>query len=115
MEPDKLIDAFIKVVQEQDYVFNLESIHAIPSLLNKLTQLQRSEDFSIGKLAKLISQWYINYESVRDAILVTEREISKVKKANTAAHDNFVENRYPIIQEELKKLHDKKKKDSQNK
>ncbi len=105
MNPDELIAAFINVIQEQDYVFNSEDIKDIPLLQDKLAAL---DNISSESVAEEIRQWYLNHESVRDAVLVTEREISKVKKANPAAQENTIENRYRIIQDELSKLPDKK-------
>lgn len=105
MNPDELIAAFMNVIQEQDYVFDDKAIKDIPSLQQKLAAL---DHLSSESLSEVIRQWYINHESVRDAVLVTEREISKVKKANSAAQENTIENRYRIINDDLKKLADKK-------
>ncbi|MBV6624218.1 MAG: hypothetical protein KI793_14980 [Rivularia sp. (in: Bacteria)] len=110
MNPDELIAAFINVIQEQDYVFNSEYIKDIPLLQDKLAAL---DNLSSESVAEIIRQWYLNHESVRDAVLVTEREISKVKKANPAAQENTIENRYRIINDELKKIVDKKQQSNQ--
>lgn len=105
MKPDELIAAFINAIQEQEYVFNEKAIQDIPSLQQKLAAL---DNLSSESLSEVIRKWYLNHESVRDAVLVTEREIAKVKKANPATQENTIENRYRIIQDELKKLVDKK-------
>jgi hypothetical protein len=110
MNPDELIAAFIDVIQEQDYVFDEKAIKDIPSLQQKLSTLK---NISSESLAEEIRQWYINHESVRDAVLVTEREIKKVKKANPASQENTIENRYRIINDELKKIADKNQQSSQ--
>ena len=110
MNPDQLIAAFINVIQEQEYVFNEKTIQDIPSLQQKLAAL---DNLSSESLAEEIRKWYLNHESVRDAVLVTEREIAKVKKANPATQENTIENRYRIIQDELKKLPEKKQQSSQ--
>ncbi|MGB3760595.1 MAG: hypothetical protein WBA07_30180 [Rivularia sp. (in: cyanobacteria)] len=110
MNPDELIAAFMNVIQEQDYVFDDKAIKDIPSLQQKLAAL---DHLSSESLSEVIRQWYINHESVRDAVLVTEREISKVKKANPAAQENTIENRYRIINDDLKKLADKKQQSNQ--
>jgi predicted RND superfamily exporter protein len=110
MNPDELIAAFLNVIQEQDYVFNEKAIQDIPSLQEKLAAL---DNLSSESLAEVIRQWYLNHESVRDALLVTDREISKVKKANPAIQENTIENRYRIIKDELKKVADKKQQGNQ--
>ncbi|MGB6294910.1 MAG: hypothetical protein WBF90_01845 [Rivularia sp. (in: cyanobacteria)] len=110
MNPDELIAAFIDVIQKQDYVFDEKAIKDIPSLQEKLTAL---DNISFESVAEEIRQWYINHESVRDAVLVTEREIKKVKKANPASQENTIENRYRIINDELKKIADQKQQSSQ--
>jgi hypothetical protein len=105
MEPEKLIQAFTKVVQEQDYVFDDAAIQDIPSLQKNLAELKH---LTTESLAEAIRLWYINHESVRDAVLVTEREISKVQKSNPASQENTLENRYRVLQEEVQKLQEKK-------
>ena len=110
MEADKIIEAFTKVVQEQDYVFNEKAIQDIPSLQEKLAAL---DHLSSESLSEVIRQWYLNHESVRDAVLVTEREIAKVKKSNPASQENSLENRYRIIKDELKEIGDRKQQSSQ--
>ncbi|MBO3464181.1 hypothetical protein G7B40_020120 [Aetokthonos hydrillicola Thurmond2011] len=107
MDADKLIQAFIQVVQNQDYVFSPEAIDDIPSLQKTLAELKT---VSTESLAEVLRLWYINHESVRDAVLIEEREISKVKKANPSSQENTQENRLPVLQEELRKLQDKKQK-----
>ncbi|MGB6330078.1 MAG: hypothetical protein WBF48_14235 [Halarcobacter sp.] len=110
MKPNELIAAFIDVIQEQDYVFDEKAIEDIPSLQQKLSSLK---NISSESLAEEIRQWYINHESVRDAVLVTEREITKVRRNNPASQENTIENRYRIISDELKKIVDKKQQSSQ--
>ncbi|MEO1429509.1 MAG: hypothetical protein AAFV71_10675 [Cyanobacteria bacterium J06633_8] len=110
MNKDKLIAAFTNVIQEQNYVFDEQAIKSIPLLQEQLTAL---DNISSESVAEIIRQWYLNHESVRDAVLVTEREISKVKKANPAAQENTIENRYRIINDELKNIVDKNQQSSQ--
>ena len=107
MEPNQLIDAFINVIQKQDYVFGSEAIQDIPLLQNNLTELENSGNLSLENLAEVIRKWYINHGSVRDAVLVTEREINKVKKSNPATQETTLENRCRIIKEESGKLVEK--------
>jgi hypothetical protein len=110
MKPNELIAAFIDVIQEQDYVFDEKAVQDIPLLQEKITAL---DNISFESVAEEIRQWYINHESVRDAVLVTEREITKVRRNNPASQENTIENRYRIIQDELKKIADKKQRSSQ--
>ncbi len=109
MEPNQLIDAFINVIQKQDYVFGSEAIQDIPLLQNNLTELENSGNLSLENLAEVIRKWYINHGSVRDAVLVTEREIKKVKKSNPATQETMLENRCRIIKKELEKSLEKDK------
>ena len=106
MEADKLIQCFTQVVREQDYVFDLEAINDISSLQKTL----ELENISLESIAEAIRKWYLNHESVRDAVLLEHREISQVKKASPASQENTLENRYRVLQEELQKLQAKKQK-----
>ena len=109
MEPDKLIQAFTQVVRDQDYVFSPEAIAAIPELLKELDKLQTQPP---DLFAQAIRQWYLDYEDVRDAVLIEEREIEKVRKTKPEIQENTQENRYRVVQDELKKLQDRKTGDS---
>lgn len=110
MEPDKLIQAFTQVVRNQDYVFSPAAIAAIPELLKKLAQLETQP---ADLFADAIRQWYLDYEDVRDAVLIEEREIEKVRKTKPEIQENTQENRYRVVQDELKKLQDRKTSNSQ--
>lgn len=112
MEADKLIEAFIQVIKEQDYVFSPQAIEDIPALQKNLTELETQP---LEVVAEAIRQWYINYEDVRDAVLNKKREISKVEKASPASQENTLENRYRVLQEELQHLQDRKKADNKPK
>ncbi|MEO1432425.1 MAG: hypothetical protein AAFV71_25820 [Cyanobacteria bacterium J06633_8] len=105
MQPDELINKFIKVIQNQDYVFNEKAIKDIPSLQTNLESLE-NENLNSESLAATIYQWYINHPSVRDAVLSNEREISKVKKSNPASGEAILQNRYRI-QQGLEKIQEK--------
>jgi hypothetical protein len=48
---------------------------------------------------------------VIDAMLVEEREISKVAKTKPQSQENTLENRYRILEEEVQKLQERKKGD----
>ena len=106
MEADKLIQCFTQVVGEQDYVFDPEAINDISSLQKTL----ELENRSLESIAEAIRKWYLNHESVRDAVLLEYREISQVKKASPTSQENILENRYRVLQEELQKLQAKKQK-----
>ncbi|WP_414581260.1 hypothetical protein [Scytonema sp. PCC 10023] len=106
MEADKIIEAFTQVVREQDYVFSDAAIADIPTLQNKLAAI---ENLTSQAIAEVIRQWYINHESVRDAILVQEREISKILKTKPQSQENFIQNTSTILQEDLEKLYERKK------
>jgi hypothetical protein len=106
MESDKLIQAFTQVVQSQDYVFDNVAIEDISALRKTLADLNNPTEKSFAEVIRL---WYINYESVRDAVLITEREITKVQKTNPVSQQNTLTNQYRVIDEGLQKLEDKKR------
>ncbi|MFB2770906.1 hypothetical protein ACE1AT_16675 [Pelatocladus sp. BLCC-F211] len=106
MEPDKLIQAFTQVVEEQDYVFDHVAIEDISSLRKTLADLNQHTTESFAEAIRL---WYINHESVRDAVLITEREITKVEKTNPVTQEITLTNQYRVIDEGLQKLEDKKR------
>lgn len=105
MEPDKIIAAFTQVVREQDYVFSPEAIADILTLQKNLGNI---ENITSSAIAEVIRQWYLNHESIRDAVLVQEREITKVAKTKPQNQENTLENRYRILQEELQHLKERK-------
>ena len=105
MEDDKIIAAFIQVVEEQDYVFSAEAIADIPTLQQNLSAI---ETLTSDTLVEVLRQWFINYEKVRDAVLRQEREITKVEKTKPQSQEKTLENRYRLLQEELKKLQARK-------
>jgi hypothetical protein len=104
MEPDNIIQAFTQVVRNQDFVFSPEAIAAIPDLQTTLAELetQPPEIF-----AEAIRIWYLEFEDVRDAVLIEEREIAKVGKTKPENQENTIDNRYRVLQDELQKLKDK--------
>jgi hypothetical protein len=105
MDADQLIQAFTQVVRNQDYVFSSEAIKAIPELQDKLAKIEtQPPDLFVA----VIREWYLNYEDVRDAVLIKDREIEKVGKSKPKIPENTQENRYRVVQEELQKLSDKK-------
>lgn len=109
MEPDNIIEAFIQVVREQDYVFSAEAIADLPTLQKNLAAIT---DLTSEAIAEVLRQWYKNHKSVIDAMLVEEREISKVAKTKPQSQENTLENRYRV-QEEVQNLEERKKGDKQ--
>jgi hypothetical protein len=110
MQPDELIEKFIKVIQNQDYLFNQVPIHDIASLQ---TNLKALENLNSESLAAVISNWYSEHDSVRDvrnAVLRNER-ITEVRESNRGDRDTFITNRDRIItiNKELEKKLDKNK------
>jgi predicted XRE-type DNA-binding protein len=110
MEPDNIIEAFTQVVREQDYVFSDDAIADLPTLQKNLAAI---ENLTSEAIAEVIRQWYKKHKSVIDAMLVEEREISKVAKTKPQSQENTLENRYRVLQEEVQKLQDRKKGDEQ--
>ncbi|MGQ4647387.1 hypothetical protein [Lyngbya aestuarii] len=106
MDTDTIIEAFIQVVKEQDYVFSDDALRDIPNLQQNLSAI---DNLTPETLAEVLRQWYINHEDVRNAILVQEREIKKVEKSKPQSQENTLENRYRILEEELPKLQERKK------
>lgn len=105
MESDKIIQAFTQVVREQDFVFSPEAIATIPELQQTLAELETQPPEVVEEALR---KWFIEYKNVRDAVLIEEREIEKVRKTKPTALENTIENRYRVLQEELQKLKDKK-------
>ncbi len=112
MEANTIIEAFIQVVEEQDYVFSPDAIADIPNLQQNLSAI---DNLTPEAIAEVLRQWYINHEAVRDAILVEEREIKKVEKTKPQSQENTLENRYRILEEELQKLPERKKGEDKSK
>ncbi|MUG97207.1 hypothetical protein F7734_34700 [Scytonema sp. UIC 10036] len=118
MEANNIIEAFTQVVREQDYVFSSTTVADITILQENLANLESitpdtSCESSSEAIANVIRQWYINHESVRDAVLVQDREIKKVAKPKAQNQENILENRYRVLQEELQNLQNKKRSDNQ--
>jgi hypothetical protein len=101
METNQLLEAFIQVVREQDYVFSQEAISSIPQLLEQIEQLPNHTFDTVAEIARL---WYIQYPDVRDAVLSQEREIDRVRRTPPANQEHMLENRSRVVREELEKL-----------
>jgi hypothetical protein len=102
MEDNQIIQAFTEVVRTEDYVFSDAAIAAIPELQKTIAGIETEPPEVV---AEAILQWYLDYEDVRDSVILEEREIVRTKREN---EENTVENRYRPLQEELEKLKEKK-------
>lgn len=109
MEANQIIQAFTTVVRKQDFVFSSEAIANIPRLQQKIAELETKP---LQEVAEAIRQWYIDYEDVRDAVLdavlLEQREIVKIRKTKPENYENTQENRYRVVQDELKNLQERK-------
>ena len=105
MEANQIIQAFTQVVRNQDFVFSDDAIATIPKLQETIANIETQPPEVV---AEAIRQWYLDYEDVRDAVLLEEREIDKVRKTKPENQENTVENRYRVLQDELEKLKEKK-------
>jgi hypothetical protein len=104
VEANQIIQAFTEVVRNQDYVFSDVSLDAITELQKTIAGIETKPPEVV---AVAIREWYLDYEKVRNAVWLEEREneISRVPRTN---EENTVENCYRLLQEEVKKLKEKK-------
>jgi hypothetical protein len=102
IEANQIIQAFTEVVRNQDYVFSDVSLDAITELQKTIAGIETEPPEVV---AEAIRQWYLDYEKVRNAVLLEEREIVSVPRTKTENEENTVEN---PLQEELEKLKEKK-------
>ena len=107
MEANQIIQVFTEVVKNQDYVFSDVSLDAITELQKTIAGIETEPSEVV---AEAIRQWYLDYEDVRDAVWLEEREreIGRVPRTKPENEENTVENRYRPLQEELEKLKEKK-------
>jgi hypothetical protein len=105
MEANQIIQAFTEVVRNQDYVFSNAAVAAIPELQKTIAGIETEPPEVV---AEAIRQWYLDYEDVRDAVFSEKREIVRVPRTKPEDQENTVENRYRPLQEDLKKLKEKK-------
>ena len=87
--------------------FSDAAIAAIPELQKTIAGIETEPPEVV---AEAIRQWYLDYdyEDVRDAVLLEEREIVCFPRTKPENEENTVENRYRPLQEELEKLKEKK-------
>jgi hypothetical protein len=107
MEANQIIQAFTEVVRNQDYVFSKVPLDAITELQKTIAGIE-TEPPEVVAIA--IREWYLDYEKVRNAVWLEEREneISRVPRTKPENEENTLENRYRLLQEELEKLKEKK-------
>ena len=107
MEANQIIQAFTEVVKNQDYVFSDVSLDAITELQKTIAGIETEPPEVV---AEAIRQWYLDYEKVRNAVFLEEREreIGRVPRTKPENEENTVENRYRLLQEEVEKLKEKK-------
>ncbi|MTJ30091.1 hypothetical protein [Aphanizomenon sp. UHCC 0183] len=107
MEANQIIQAFTEVVRNQDYVFSDVSLDAITELQKTIAGIETEPPEVV---AEAIRQWYLDYEKVRNAVFLEEREreIGRVPRTKPENEENTVENRYRLLQEDVEKLKEKK-------
>ena len=107
MEANQIIQVFTEVVKNQDYVFSDVSLDAITELQKTIAGIETEPPEVV---AEAIRQWYLDYEKVRNAVFLEEREreIGRVPRTKPEKEENTVENRYRLLQEEVEKLKEKK-------
>ena len=107
MEANQIIQAFTEVVRNQDYVFSDVSLDAITELQKTIAGIETEPPEVV---AEAIRQWYLDYEKVRNAVFLEEREreIGRVPRTKPESEENTLENRYRLLQEEVEKLKEKK-------
>jgi uncharacterized small protein (DUF1192 family) len=107
MEANQIIQAFTEVVKNQDYVFSDVSLDAITELQKTIAGIETEPPEVV---AEAIRQWYLDYEKVRNAVFLEEREreIGRVPRTKPENEENTLENRYRLLQEEVEKLKEKK-------
>ncbi|HCQ20984.1 hypothetical protein [Dolichospermum flos-aquae] len=107
MEANQIIQAFTEVVRNQDYVFSDVSLDAITELQKTIAGIETEPPEVV---AEAIRQWYLDYEKVRNAVFLEEREreIGRVPRTKPENEENTVENRYRLLQKDVEKLKEKK-------
>ena len=101
-EANQDIEAFTEVVRNQDYVFSKVPLETITTLQKTIASIETEPPEVVIEAAR---KWYLDYEDVRNAVFLEFLEMRFVKPNN---NENTVENRYQPLQEELKKLKEKK-------
>jgi len=107
MEANQIIQVFTEVVKNQDYVFSDVSLDAITELQKTIAGIETEPPEVV---AEAIRQWYLDYEKVRNAVFLEEREreIGRVPRTKPENEENTLENRYRLLQKDVEKLKEKK-------
>jgi uncharacterized small protein (DUF1192 family) len=98
------LQAFTEVVKNQDYVFSDVSLDAITELQKTIAGIETEPPEVV---VEAIREWFLDYEDVRNAVWLEERE-RELGRVPRTKPENTVENRYRLLQEELEKLKEKK-------
>ncbi|MBD2163494.1 hypothetical protein H6G04_03655 [Calothrix membranacea FACHB-236] len=93
-EDQNIVEAFLEVVQEQEFVFDPQSQADLSSIKQTLQALE-NQPLSVASDA--IIAWYKQYPDIRDAVLFTAREIT-IKKRNPANQEGTLINQFPDYQ-----------------
>jgi hypothetical protein len=98
------LQAFTEVVKNQDYVFSDVSLDAITELQKTIAGIETEPPEVV---VEAIREWFLDYEDVRNAVWLEERE-REIGRVPRTKPENTLENLYRPLQEELEKLKEKK-------
>jgi len=104
IEANQIIQAFTEVVKNQDYVFSDVSLDAITELQKTIAGIETEPPEVV---VEAIREWFLDYEDVRNAVWLEERE-REIGRVPRTKPENTLENLYRPLQEELEKLKEKK-------
>jgi len=104
IESNQIIQAFTEVVKNQDYVFSDVSLDAITELQKTIAGIETEPPEVV---VEAIREWFLDYEDVRNAVWLEERE-REIGRVPRTKPENTLENLYRPLQEELEKLKEKK-------
>jgi hypothetical protein len=104
IEANQIIQGFTEVVRTQDYVFSEVSLDAITELQKTIAGVETEPPEVV---AEAIREWFLDYEDVRNAVWLEERE-REIGRVPRTKPENTLENLYRPLQEELEKLKEKK-------
>jgi hypothetical protein len=104
IESNQIIQAFTEVVRNQDYVFSDVSLDAITELQKTIAGIETEPPEVV---VEAIREWFLDYEDVRNAVWLEERE-REIGRVPRTKPENTLENLYRPLQEELEKLKEKK-------
>jgi hypothetical protein len=104
IEANQIIQGFTEVVRTQDYVFSEVSLDAITELQKTIAGIETEPPEVV---VEAIREWFLDYEDVRNAVWLEERE-REIGRVPRTKPENTLENLYRPLQEELEKLKEKK-------